>query len=145
MIKLLHSLWAYLVIVMLFIAVINALIGMIGNRDFKAKDVRIPLFTLIVSHIQLLLGFILFFVSPLVQWFNSETEVSSIMKNSELRLYNLEHPLVMIIAIVLLTMGFSKHKKKLTAKGMFKSIFIYYLLALILILSRIPWKTWVIG
>lgn len=140
--KHLHSLLAYLTVILLVISVVNALIGLIGKRPFKAKDVRIPLFTLIVTHFQVLVGIILFFFSPMVQWFNKNTETSAIMKNPELRLYNLEHPLVMIIAVILITIGFSRHKNKLSPKSKFKTIFIFYTIALVLVLSRIPWQNW---
>jgi hypothetical protein len=57
-------------------------------------------------------------------------------------LYNVEHPLIMILAVVFVTMGYSKHKKKLTSKPKFKMLAIFYTLALILVLSRIPWSAW---
>jgi hypothetical protein len=53
-----------------------------------------------------------------------------------------EHPIMMILAIILITMGFSKHKKQQTDKGRFKTILLYYGIALILVLSRIPWGNW---
>lgn len=139
-IKTLHSYWAYLVILILFAAVINALIGLFGKREYGAKDFRVSLFTLIVSHIQLLIGLILYFVSPkFEQWSIMGSEV---MKSASLRLYLVEHPLVNIIAIVLITIGYSKHKKKLTSALKFRTILIFYALALVLLLSRIPWDVW---
>lgn len=141
----LHSYWAYLVVIMLIVAVINAWIGWAGKRSFGARDFRISLFTLIVAHIQLIIGIVLFFVpSPLsrVQWFNSNVDVSAIMKSDQLRLFNLEHPLLMIIAIVLITIGYSKHKKKLPSASKFKMLSIFYTLALIAVLAIIPWKVW---
>jgi hypothetical protein len=53
-----------------------------------------------------------------------------------------EHPLVNIIAIAFITIGYSKHKKKLTSKAKLKPIAIFYTLALVLFLSRIPWSAW---
>ena len=64
------------------------------------------------------------------------------MKNSELRKVLVEHPLVGIIAITLITIGFSKHKKKTTDAAKFKTIAVFYSIALLLILSRIPWSNW---
>jgi hypothetical protein len=65
-----------------------------------------------------------------------------IMKNATLRLKNIEHPLLMIVAIALLTIGYSKHKRKRTSSGKFKTLAIGYTLALIAILAMIPWKAW---
>ena len=64
------------------------------------------------------------------------------MKNAELRKIIVEHPLMMIIAIVLITIGWSKHKKKGSDTAKFKTIAIFYGLALIVVLSRIPWSNW---
>lgn len=136
-----HSYWAYLVVLVLIIASVNAIAGFAGNKEYGAANFRIALFTLIVSHIQLLIGIVLYFVSPKFSVF-SEGGMGVIMKDPTLRLNLVEHPLIMIIAVVLITMGYSKHKKKLTSKPKFKILAIFYTLALILVLSRIPWDMW---
>jgi hypothetical protein len=84
---------------------------------------------------------VLYFVSPYFNAF-SEQGMGEIMKDSNLRLYLVEHPSIMIISIVLITMGYSKHKKKLSSTPKFKILAIFYTLALILMLSRIPWSAW---
>ncbi|NNM24253.1 MAG: hypothetical protein HKO54_11950, partial [Flavobacteriaceae bacterium] len=63
-IQFIHSWWAYLVVFMLLIATINALAGFFGNKEYQPKDFRIALFTLIVTHIQFIIGLVLYFVSP---------------------------------------------------------------------------------
>lgn len=140
-VKNLHSYWAYLVLLILIIAVVNALIKTFGDKEYEAKDFRISLFTLIVSHLQLLIGLILYFVSPRLQVF-SELGMGGVMKDPVNRLYLVEHPLVNIIAIALITIGYSKHKKKLTSKAKLKTIAVFYTIALVFLLSRIPWNTW---
>ena len=139
-IKNLHSYWAYLVLFVLIIAVVNALIKTFGDKEYTAKDFRISLFTLIVSHIQLLIGLVLYFVSPKFQYWSELG--GGVMKDSLIRLYLVEHPLVNIIAVVLITIGYSKHKKKLTSQFKLKTLAIYYSLTLVLLLSRIPWSDW---
>ncbi len=135
-----HSYWAYVVLIVLSIAVINAIYKSVSGKEYEAKDFRISLFTLIVSHIQLLIGFVLYFVSPRFDlWGELGGEV---MSNSLARLYLVEHPLVNIIAVALITIGYSKHKKKLTSQSKLKIIAIFYTIALALFLSRIPWSTW---
>ena len=141
MIKVLHSYWAYLALLILIIATINALVKFIGKKEFHAKDFRISLFTLIVMHIQLLIGFVLFFTSDYLSRI-SEMGMGSIMKNSSLRSNIIEHPFTMILAVVLITIGYSKHKKKLTSTSKFKTIAIFYTIALLLVLAKIPWNTW---
>ncbi len=131
-----HSGWAYLAIVLLVLAVANSFIGKSSNKEFTPKDRKIALFGLIATHIQLVLGLILYFVSPL--------GLASLgqMSDKGLRLTSLEHPLVNIIAITLITIGWIKHKKAVTSEAKFKSIAIFYGLGLLLILSRIPWSLW---
>lgn len=140
-VQFIHSWWAYLVLLVLIITSVNSLIGYFSKKEYGANDFRLALFTLIVSHIQLLIGLVLYFVSPYFSAF-SQTGMGGVMGDSTLRLYLVEHPLMMLIAIVLITMGYSKHKKKLTSKPKFKSLSIFYTLALIFVLSRIPWSAW---
>lgn len=131
-----HSGWAYLVIVFLLIAVINAFIGLSSKKEFTDKDRKLALFALIFTHIQFLFGLVLYFVSPLGK------AVLGQMKDPALRLTSLEHPLINVIAIILITIGWSKHKKLTTSNAKFKTFAIFYTLGLILILSRIPYKLW---
>lgn len=141
MTKMIHSYWAYLVLLILIIAVINAIIGFTSKKEFKAKDLRISLFALITAHIQLILGFVAYYFSVYYETMKN-VGMGEVMKNSELRKPLIEHPLLILIAIALITIGFSKHKKKTTDAAKFKTIAIFYTIALILILSVIPWNLW---
>jgi hypothetical protein len=131
-----HSGWAYLALLLLVFAVVNSFIGMSSKKEFTAKDRKIALFALIGTHIQLLVGLILYFISPL------GSAVFGQMKDAALRLTSLEHPLTNIIAIALITIGWTKHKKATTGEAKFKSIAIFFGLGLVLILIRIPWSLW---
>ncbi len=137
----LHSGWAYITVLILIIAVGNAIIGLTSNKEFTDKDLRIPLFALIVAHIQLLIGLVAYFSSAQFALLK-EHGMGAAMKDPEIRLAVMEHPLVMIIAVVLITVGFSKHKNKTSDKAKFKTIALYYGVALLFILSRIPWAQW---
>ncbi|WP_144896947.1 hypothetical protein [Lutibacter sp. Hel_I_33_5] len=134
--KTLHSYWAYVVLAVLIYAVINAIIGLAKKKEFTHKDFRLGLFSLITMHIMFVLGLILYIIEGRYQNFG-ET-----MKVAEARLLALEHPLMMIIAIVLLTIGWSKHKKQVKSESKFKTFTIFYGLALLIVLSRIPWSNW---
>jgi hypothetical protein len=131
-----HSGWAYIALLLLVIAVVNAAIGMFSKKEFTGRDRKIALFGLIGTHIQIVIGLILYFVSPL--GFASLGNMS----DKALRLTSLEHPLINIVAVVLITIGWSKHKKLITSDAKFKTFAIFYGLGLLLILSRIPWKLW---
>lgn len=132
----LHKGWAYLALLLLLIAVVNAIIGFTSKKEFTGKDRKLSLFALIGTHTQLLIGIVLYFVSPLGKDSFGE------MSNAALRLTSLEHPLLNIIAIILITIGWSKHKKLINSEAKFKTFAIYYGIGLLLILSRIPWNLW---
>jgi Na+/H+-dicarboxylate symporter len=135
-----HSYWAYLVLAILIFAVINAILGLSKKKQFTDKDIRIGLFALIVSHMQLLIGLAWYFMSP---WFSALTEdTGAVMKEKSLRLLAVEHPVMMVLAIVFITIGWSKHKKKTTDSAKFKTFVIFYGIGLLLMLSKIPWNNW---
>lgn len=132
--KMLHSYWAYLVLIMLIVATVNAIIGLTSKKEFTDKDLRISLFALIVTHIQLVLGLLWYVVGG---WHKNID-----MANASVRLITVEHPLMMVLGIVLITVGWSRHKKQTTDTGKFKTISIFYGIALLFFLSRIPWGQW---
>ena len=131
-----HSGWAYLALLLLVVVVINSLIGFVSKKEFAPKDKKIALFGLIATHIQLVVGLVLYFVSPV-----GFAQLGNMEKN--IRLTSLEHPLINIIAITLITIGWSKHKKALYSQDKFKSILLFFGLGLLLILSKIPWSLWI--
>lgn len=68
--------------------------------------------------------------------------MGAVMKDATARLFIVEHPLMMILGVVFLTIGFSKQKNKTTDFTKFKTIANFYGIALLLVLSRIPWGQW---
>jgi hypothetical protein len=131
-----HSGWAYIALLLLVLTVIISVIGFSSKKEFTSGNRKIALFALIACHIQLLLGLVLYFISPVGFAMLGE------MKNKAVRLTSLEHPLINIIAIVLITIGWSKHKKLIDGSSKHKTFATFYGLGLVLILSRIPWKLW---
>jgi len=141
-IQIIHSYWAYITLLLVVLATLNALKGLFAKNEFSQNDSRISLFALIVTHIQIILGIFMFIYSPNAMGAIKGSGMGAVMKDSMLRFSTVEHPLMMIIAVVLITIGYSKHKKKENSNGKFKVIAIFYTIALLLILSRIPWGTW---
>lgn len=140
-ISVLHSYLAYIVLVLLFLAVANAITGLLGKRMFTLeKDYRLSLFTLILCHMQLLVGLLLFFISA--SGFYAIKTLGMGGLNSAARLLAVEHPFINIIAVILITIGWSRHKKFMEGNKKFKTIAIFYGLGLVLILSRIPYTQW---
>lgn len=124
----LHSTLRYIVLLGLIVSIIMALV----NKEKTFTKLKPwALITLIVSHLQLLIGFVLYGISPMVNW----QEASLTMKTPVLRFYSVEHISMMIIAIVFITIGYSKSKKENTSK----KILVFYSIALVLIFFAIPW------
>ena len=141
MIKSLHSYLAYLVLLLLLVAVYRAISGFFMSKEYSPKMFRAALFTLVVTHTQLLIAILLYFTSNrFLLWF--DLGISEVMKIPVHRLYLVEHPLVNILAVVIITRGYSKHKKSRLSNPKYKILAGHYSLALILILSRMPWKAW---
>lgn len=127
-----HSYLAWLALGLIVLSVVAA---MLSKSVFKDTYRKIAKFGLITVHIQLLLGLTLYFISPM-GFSNLSGET---MKDSFTRLLAVEHPLMNIIAIILITIGHSQSKKLEDGS---KKILIFYTLGLVLLLSRIPWSTW---
>ncbi|MGY5355462.1 hypothetical protein [Wenyingzhuangia sp. IMCC45467] len=140
--KTVHSILAAFVLIAIVMVVFNAVMSLKREEKFKAGDRKLGLIALILTHTQFLIGLIAYYVSP---WYKTMKVVGmgKAMKNAELRLMSVEHPLTMIIAIALITVGWSRHKKLTEDKAKFKSFAIFYGIALLLILSRIPWSQWI--
>ena len=127
----LHSGFRYVVLILLLLAIIRAWADWLGKKPYSEGQRKLNLFTLISAHTQLLIGLVLYFLSPLVQ-FSSQT-----MKDDTTRYWTVEHLTAMIIAIVLITIGHSKSKKAALPEGKHKAIAIFYTLALLIIVVTI--------
>ncbi|MFZ4863184.1 hypothetical protein ACL9RF_13485 [Sphingobacterium sp. Mn56C] len=133
--KHLHSTLAIVLLVALVLSIVITLANFLGNKTYNRK---ISLLGLISAHLQLVVGLLIYFTSPLgLSSFKGEN-----MSNSLSRLYFLEHPLMMIIGITLITIGYSKAKRISDDKKANQTVLIFFILGLIAILSRIPWATW---
>jgi hypothetical protein len=135
----LHSGLAYLALLSLILVIFYALFGSLSGREFTEKDRKIAMIAFIICHTQLLIGLILYFVSPL--GFALLTGGGA-MSDSAARLTALEHPLINIVAIVLISVGYIRAKKLQASRTKFRSIYMLYAVGFVLILSRIPWSAW---
>ncbi len=132
-----HSLVRWIMLGLLIFTVFRAYNGWKSNRTYTPGDKKLALFTLIFSHVQLLIGFVLYMVSPMVQ--SALSDMGGAMKDRMLRFWAVEHISAMIIAILIITFGHALAKRAKTDSEKFKKVFIYFLAALVLILITIPW------
>jgi predicted acyltransferase len=134
-----HSGLAYLALLAIIIVILWSLVGALSGREFQEKDRKIALIAFILCHVQLLVGLILYFNSPVGYDLLSSGEA---MSNPASRKTALEHPVINIVAIILITIGYIRAKKLESSKAKFRSIYMLYAVGLVLILSRIPWENW---
>jgi hypothetical protein len=126
-----HSYLRYIILIMLLIVIIASLIGLINKKPYTDTDNKLSLFLFISTHLQLLLGLILFFVSPVVQFSGAA------MKDPSTRYWLVEHSTGMLIAIVLITLARTTSKKMANSEARHKRMFVFNLIALAIIILTI--------
>lgn len=131
----LHNIMRWVVLIFAIIVIIRGLSGMSGGKTFSNSDKRMALFLMIGADIQLLLGLALYFMKG---W-NKVLAGGGAMANKALRFWSVEHITGMLIAIILIHIGYSAVKKNISDTTRFKRMFWYTLIALIIILATIPW------
>lgn len=134
-----HSGLRYVVLVLILLAIFKGFSGMKGNKKFTIGDGKVALFAMISCHIQLLIGLILYFTTGGRDGNGWYQFIEGTMKNTYARFYSVEHILMMVIAIALITVGHSKSKKADGDKAKFKKIAVFYTIGLVIILASIPW------
>ncbi len=136
----LHSYTRWAVIVLALIALIKAIKGVSEKTVFTEADRKIGLFFMITCHIQLLTGMVLYFgYSP----FGLEAfslGMKEVMKNAVYRKIAVEHFATMIIAIALITIGYSKNKRSIIDLQRHKNALTFYGIGFLLIIATIPWN-----
>jgi hypothetical protein len=140
MIKSIHGLIAYLFLISTLAFVIFSLISFLKKSDFRKTNMSLVKLAFISSHVQLALGLLLWWSQGYLSQLSLDAK--AVMSNKALRLLAVEHPATNILAIALITIGFiSIQKSALDQTKHLKGI-IYFGIALLLILSRIPYHSW---
>ncbi|MEO1260444.1 MAG: cytochrome B [Bacteroidota bacterium] len=134
-----HSGLRWVLLLLLIAATFKALMKWRSNAPFTEGDRKLNLFTMIAAHVQLLLGLMLYFISPKVNF------AAEAMKETISRFYLVEHSFTMILAIILITIGYSKSKKATEENKKFKTVFTFFAIALFLLLIGIPWPFRIAG
>jgi len=135
----LHNFLRWVILILLLISIIKSYSAWRSKRAFTKGDGKLWLFTMISAHITLLAGLYLLVWGPLGIVHTTIPEGQSIMDMPVYRFQWLFHPIAMIIAITMITLGRGMAKKGIPDEAKFRKAFVYFLLALILILAAIPW------
>jgi len=128
----------YIVFAILVVSTVKFILGWLGKKEFMPIDKKLATFTVIVVHIQVLIGLGLYFISPLIK--SAYQDIGAAMKDASVRFYLVEHMSLMIIGAVLITIGSIKSKKATESQAKFKTLALFFSIGFVLVLSRIPWE-----
>ena len=132
-----HSVIRWFVLISLLYSIYRAYIGFSGNREFSKTDNSVRHWTATIAHIQLMVGILLFSQSPVVKYFWNHVQVA--YKVNEALFFGLIHLVMMLVAIVVLTIGSALSKRRATGREKFKTMLIWFSVALLIILLAVPW------
>lgn len=130
-----HSGLRWIALILLLLTIVKAFSGMSGNKLFTAGDKKLALFTLITMHLQLVVGLWLYISG---KWYEPVAAPDEAAKSLH-RFFGMEHISMMLLAIILITVGYSKAKRVSSDKLKFKNLAIFFTIGLVLILAAIPW------
>lgn len=133
----LHSLLRWFVLISLIYTMIMAYKGWFSKLSYTPRHDKIRNITVIIAHVQLLVGLLLYSISPIIH--SMFLNFGDAMGQSSVRFYGMEHSIMMIIAIVLITVGSAKAKRATADVQKFKKLAVWFTIALVIILISIPW------
>jgi len=126
-----HSLLRYFILAALIVVIVKALLALVNKQPYTKLDNKLGLYLFIFTHMQLLIGLILYAVSPFVK-FGAET-----MSDKTTRYWTVEHLTGMIIAVVLITVARISLKRMTVDEAKHKRTLIFNALALVIIIGTI--------
>lgn len=132
-----HSAGRWVLILLLLIAIFNSMVA--GGRPYIKSDARTGLILVSTADIMLLIGFYLWYAGS---WGYKQIEAmgfSAVMKDPVARFFAVEHMAGMLISVILIHIGKIQGRKKIADRTKHKRTFLYYIIALLVILISIPW------
>jgi heme A synthase len=134
-----HSGLRWIFLLVIIFAIVNAFRKWKSGEKFEAKDKLLNILTLALTHTMGIIGIVLLFISPKVQF------TEGFMKNDQIRFYLTQHTFGMVLALILITIGYSNAKKAAKDKAKFKKTAVWFTISLLIVLISIPWPFWEVG
>lgn len=132
----LHSLVRWFVLISLLFSIYQAYKGWFTNRVFTKFDNLAMIWTTRIAQAQLVLGICLYFISPIVDYFLHNFKDA--VRDNEIRFFGMEHSVMMLIAVVLITVCSLQMKRKKTDRQKFRAMAIWLSIAFLIIIISIP-------
>ena len=136
-ILILHSILRWLVLLSLCYAIFRAYKGFNTQSIFTNIDNKVRHWTATIVHIQLTIGMLVYIKSPIIKYYFSDFK--NLINNWNLTFFGLFHFILMVSAIVIITIGSAKAKRKKTDIEKFRTMLTYFSIGLIIIFIAIPW------
>lgn len=132
-----HNSLRWLVLAGLLYALYRAGKGYFSAAAFSGTDNAVRHWTATIAHVQLTVGLILYFQSPLITYFMAHFKEA--VRNRDIAFFGLLHSSLMLVAVVCITIGSAISKRKQTDRERFRVMLIWFSAALILIFIAVPW------
>jgi hypothetical protein len=139
----LHSVLRWVILVLLLVAIYKSYAD--RNKSFTSSHKKTGLFLMICADVMLLIGIYQWITGPWGLKSIQNNGMSAVMKNSVFRFFAIEHLIGMLIAIILIHIGYSYSKKNVTDTVKHKRTVLFFGLALLIILVSIPWPFRLVG
>lgn len=133
----LHNALRWLLLFSLLGTLVSAFSGLINRRPYTKSDQTIRVVATSIAHTQLLVGFYLYAISPIIRYYWREKP--SFSEAAAFPFFAFIHIGLMLTAVVLITIGSSKAKRQIDARQQFSTTALYFTIGLLLILAAIPW------
>ena len=133
-----HSLIRWLVLATVLTTLLRSYYGWLSNKPFTKSDNTLRLITLSAAHVQATIGLALYCISPIVAYFFSNFKEA--VHEKEFRFFGMEHSLMMLTAVILISIASISSKKQKTDAQKFKVLAIWFSIAVLIILFSIPWN-----
>ena len=131
-----HSWWRWLVVAAAVFMLVRIAGSLFGKKEWNALDQKSLSWFAISLDIQLLLGLVLYIVSPLMQ--SAMGDMGAAMRDSNLRFFAVEHVTVMLLAVIVAHVGVIQVKKAPVASKAMRAA-IWMGVAVLMIAWAIPW------
>ena len=133
-----HSYLRYAVLLMVLLVVLRYVAGLLHSRAWNDGDEGIGRWMIRVWDLQFLLGLVLYFLSPVVQF--GFANFGEAMGDAQVRQFLIEHPLLNVLAIGALHVGWIRAGKAADDRGRMVRALVFIAIAVVLVLLSIPWS-----
>jgi len=123
----LHHWLPFLYLLLMLVVLVQNFLAWKSSNSFTDSLARQNKIALILTHLQVTIG------------------MGTLMQNEDLRFKFVEHPMTMIIAAVLITIGNAKSKRGATDADKAKPVVVWFGIGLFLIALRLPWEAFLQG